>query len=62
MLLCLTVTDLASSSLGLLGGLVLELRDLAWAGSSQGCAVFYFSTSWLLVTYFLSIYSSLFNN
>ena len=50
LLLSLTLTDLASSSLGLLGGLVLELRDLAWAGSSQGCAAYYFTTSWLLVT------------
>ena len=51
LLLCLTLTDLASSSLGLVGGLVLELRDLAWAGNSLGCAAYYFTTSWLLVKY-----------
>ena len=51
LLLCLTITDLTSSSLGLLGGLVLELRDLAWPGTSQSCAAYYFSTSWLLVRY-----------
>ena len=48
MILCLTVSDLSSSVLGLVGSLVLEVGDLAWRGSSLGCAAYYFVSSWLV--------------
>ena len=56
MILCLTVTDLVSSSLGLVGALVLELRQMAWMGSSQGCAAYYFLSSWLVgLSHYLTV-------
>jgi len=48
LILCLTVSDLLTVSCGLLGGLILEAGDMAWLGSSGGCAVYYFITSWLV--------------
>ena len=48
LILCLTVSDLLTVICGLLGGLVLEAGDMAWLGSSSGCAVYYFITSWLV--------------
>jgi len=48
LILCLTVSDLLTVSCGLLGGLVLEAGDMTWLGSSSGCAVYYFITSWLV--------------
>merc|ERR1712037_712475 len=50
LILCLTVSDLLTVSCGLLGGLILEAGDMAWLGSSGGCAVYYFITSWLACT------------
>ena len=48
LILCLTLCDLVTVVTGLVGGLVLELGDLSWAGSSQGCAAYYFISSWLV--------------
>jgi len=48
LILCLTVSDLLTVSCGLLGGLILEAGDMMWLGSSGGCAVYYFITSWLV--------------
>lgn len=48
LILCLTVSDILTVSCGLLGGLVLEAGDMTWLGSSSGCAVYYFITSWLV--------------
>ena len=48
LILCLTITDLVTTVSGLVGGLVLEAGDMTWAGSSQGCAAYYFISSWLL--------------
>lgn len=48
LILCLTVSDLLTVSCGLLGGLVLEAGDMTWLGTSSGCAVYYFITSWLV--------------
>ena len=31
-----------------MGGLILEIGDMSWAGSSQGCAAYYFISSWML--------------
>ena len=36
----------------LVGGLVLEVGHMSWVGSSQGCAAYYFISSWMLVKYF----------
>ena len=52
LILCLTMTDLVTTSCGLLGGLILEVGDMSWVGSSQGCAAYYFISSWMLVKYF----------
>ena len=52
LILCLTMTDLLTTSCGLLGGLILEVGDMSWVGSSQGCAAYYFISSWMLVKYF----------
>ena len=49
LILCLTMTDLVTTSCGLLGGLILEVGDMTWVGSSQGCAAYYFISSWMLV-------------
>ena len=48
LVLCLTAADLLTVVCGLVGGLVLEVGDLSWAGNSQSCAAYYFLTSWLL--------------
>ena len=40
-------TDLVTTVSGLVGGLVLEARDMTWAGSRPGCATYYFISSWL---------------
>ena len=48
LILCLTITDLVTTVSGLVGGLVLEAGDMTWAGSSPGCAAYYFISSWLL--------------
>ena len=48
LILCLTVTDLVTTMSGLVGGLVLEVGDMTWAGDSQGCAAYYFISSWLV--------------
>ena len=42
------MTDLVTTVTGLVGGLVLELANMSWLGSSQGCAAYYFISSWLL--------------
>ena len=49
LILCLTMTDLVTTCCGLLGGLILEVGDMSWVGSSQGCAAYYFISSWMLV-------------
>ena len=48
LILCLTITDLVTTVSGLVGGLVIEAGDMTWAGSSPGCAAYYFISSWLL--------------
>jgi len=48
LILCLTVTDLLTILVGILGGLILEAGGMSWVGSGSGCAVYYFITSWLL--------------
>ena len=48
LILCLTMTDLVTTCCGLLGGLILEVGDMSWVGSSQGCAAYYFISSWML--------------
>ena len=48
LILCLTMTDLLTTSCGVLGGLILEVGDMSWAGSSMGCAAYYFISSWLV--------------
>ena len=52
LILCLTMTDLVTTMSGLVGGLVLEVGHMSWVGSSQGCAAYYFISSWMLVKYF----------
>ena len=49
LILCLTMTDLVTTMSGLVGGLVLEVGHMSWVGSSQGCAAYYFISSWMLV-------------
>jgi len=48
LILCLTMTDLVTTMSGLVGGLVLEVGHMSWVGSSQGCAAYYFISSWML--------------
>ena len=48
LILCLTMTDLVTTVTGMVGGLVLELANMSWLGSSQGCAAYYFISSWML--------------
>ena len=55
LILCLTMTDLVTTMSGLVGGLVLEVGHMSWVGSSQGCAAYYFISSWMLVKYFNKI-------
>jgi len=48
LIFCLTVCDLVAVVSGLVGGLILELGDMSWVGTSQGCAAYYFISSWLV--------------
>jgi len=49
LILCLTVADLLTTLVGILGALILEAGGMSWMGSgTAGCAVYYFITSWLL--------------
>ena len=48
LLLCLTVSDLLTVCCGLMGGLVLEVGHMSWAGSTISCSIYYFLTSWVL--------------
>ena len=49
MILALTLTDLMASLVGIMGSLVIEVGGMAWlSGDSQGCAVYYFTSSWLV--------------
>merc|ERR1712083_1136705 len=48
LIFCLTVCDLVCVISGLVGGLILEVGDMSWVGTSQGCAVYYFISSWLV--------------
>ena len=48
LILCLTMVDLVTTVTGMVGGLVLELANMSWLGSSQGCAAYYFISSWML--------------
>ena len=48
LILCLTMTDLLTTLCGVMGGLILEVGDMSWAGSSQGCAAYYFISSWVV--------------
>jgi len=48
LIFCLTVCDLVAVISGLVGGLILEVGDMSWVGSSQGCAAYYFISSWLV--------------
>ena len=46
LIFCLTVCDLVCVISGLVGGLILEVGDMSWVGTSQGCAAYYFISSW----------------
>lgn len=46
LIFCLTVCDLVAVISGLVGGLILEVGDMSWVGTSQGCAAYYFISSW----------------
>ena len=48
LILCLTMADLLTTLCGVMGGLILEVGDMSWAGSSQGCAAYYFISSWVV--------------
>jgi len=48
LIFCLTVCDLVCVISGLVGGLILEVGDMSWVGTSQGCAAYYFISSWLV--------------
>jgi len=48
LILCLNITDIITSASGLIGGLVLEVGDMTWSGNSQGCAAYYFISSWVV--------------
>jgi len=48
LILCLTVSDLLTVLVGILGALIIEAGGMSWGGSGSGCAVYYFITSWLL--------------
>jgi len=48
LVLCLTMADMLTVLCGLVGGLVLELGHMTWAGTSTGCSSYYFLSSWLL--------------
>ena len=57
LVLVLTTTDLLTVCCGLVGGLVLEITHMSWAGNSLGCSSYYFLSSWLLgaANYLVSI-------
>ena len=57
LVLVLTSTDLLTVCCGLVGGLVLEVSHMSWAGNSLGCSSYYFLSSWLLglANYLVSI-------
>ena len=61
LVLVLTTTDLLTVCCGLVGGLVLELTHMSWAGNSLGCSSYYFLSSWLLgaANYLVSILTGL---
>jgi len=48
LVLVLTMADLLTILVGLVGGLTLEVGHMAWAGDSLGCQLYYFLSSWLL--------------
>ena len=49
MILVLTLTDLVTSMVGVMGSLVIEVGGMVWTpGDSQGCAVYYLISSWLI--------------
>ena len=48
MILGLTLTDLITSLVGLIGEIVLEAEDWQWIGSRFGCLAYYSFISWLL--------------
>ena len=48
MILGLTVTDLITSLVGLIGETVLEVEDWQWFASRYGCVAYYSFNSWLL--------------
>ena len=48
MILGLTLTDLITSFVGLIGEIVLEEEDWQWIGSRFGCLAYYSLVSWLL--------------
>jgi len=48
LIFCLTICDLVAVISGLIGGLILELGNMSWVGTSQGCSVYYFISSWLV--------------
>ena len=41
LVMCLTVSDLLTVCCGLVGGLVLEVGHMSWAGSTISCSIYY---------------------